>query len=173
MTALLLVGCFLLPPEPPPPDSEVWTPDSEDTGQRPASGLVVYEGRGTLLDGVYTGEEAWLVEHEADSRVLCRIQYTLTSVADGGCEACDWSVEARISSASIADEDSPDCADLSMDPAAIEGGTVHRGYQSEYLGHGDVLMVLDDDRWTAAAFADFEPETGDFQYRWEYGYRGL
>jgi hypothetical protein len=123
-----------------------------------------------LAEGTYDGAEALKLEREEDGGLLCHVMSTLITVGPADCPACDWAVELEVDEVTQISEAEPGCEALGIDPSELAGRRLFRGYQSEYLGHGDVLMVPIEGYWSAVAFADYEPETGWFGYRWEDGF---
>jgi len=114
------------------------------------------------------------VGDDGDGAVLCRVSCALTSTAPrDDCDDCVWAFDLVVSDAVVAEETDVGCAAFGYDADAVEAmnGTARSyGYAEEYVGHADMLMVYEADRWQGLAFATYSPASGELTYHWEDAY---
>ncbi len=142
-----------------------WTEDGPPSG--PEAWLVHRDGHATIGD-VFVGTESWRVTTDRGlGEVTCELTYPLASVAvRDDCAACDWAFDVELGAATVGLTD--DCALAGIDPTAPTEGTL-RGYglATDYLGHAHTLLVDDGGGWLPVAFVEWDPGTGQVDYRWE------
>ncbi len=154
-------------------DTDADTDTDTGTGRSGEEGQL---GLGTMSGADYIGYEEWyFVADDGDGADVCRIRYTLTSVAPrADCSECSWAYDLIRSEAQVLTESDPGCLPvLGYDGTTVgdlDGTTVSFGYAPSYYGHAQVLMVETGGVWDAATFAAFDETTGEFTYDWEEGY---
>lgn len=146
------------------------------------TGVCGTSGEGTVMSGDFSGfEDVYLIGDEGLGDDVCRIRFTLTTVGAPvtSCDTCEFAFVLERGAPSVVVDADGACANsaLDMGAAGIEamiGTTVSYGYVSEYVGHSNVLMLLDDatDTWQAVAFASYDDTTGAFLYDRRDGFCG-
>lgn len=142
------------------------TGETDETG--PRQGTSGYLGEAVAGPESYAGTEEWYFLAE-DGSDLCRIRCSLAAVAvRTDCDGCEWAFDLLTSASEVTAEADPGCAVLSgydaSSVADLDGRTLSYGYDGDYFGHGQALMVVIDDVWKAAAFASWDAKTGTFTY---------
>jgi hypothetical protein len=158
-------------------DTDVDTDTDTDTDTVGRTGLAGRLGSGTMDGAAYQGtEDLYLIAEDGEGEDVCRVRYSLASngPARTDCVACDWAFDLLVSDAQLVAENAVGCAaSLGLDAAAVvalNGTTRSYGYQEEYVGHADVLMVDNGEGvWGAVSHATFDSTTGAFGYDWQDG----
>ena len=144
-------------------------------------GICRLEGEATVVDNTYEGfEEYVLIGDEGDGPDVCRIRFETTGVGTPSvaCDLCEWSFIIELHTPTVVTDVGGACAhsELGFDDARLEalnGTTRAIGYVTEYTGHANALMVLDEatDVWNAVGNAVYV-ETGSFFYSRSDGFCG-
>ncbi len=154
-------------------DDDSAADDDDDTAGR--QGLMGYAGQATVDAQGYAGtEELYFLADEGFGATLCRIGYDLVSTAvREDCDGCSWAFDLVTSDAAILEESGEGCAGTvgvgAADVDTLNDQVVGYGYYVEYMGHADVLMIDGPKGFAAAAYADWDEETGLFTYDREDG----
>jgi hypothetical protein len=156
-------------------DTDTDADTDTDTDTEPAAqGLLVRVGN-AIVDAAYTGtEDLELVGDDGYGEIVCAIHYDLASVAvRDDCSGCEWAFDVAISNAETVVDASGACTAIGYDAtavAALNGTTVSRGYNADYAGHAQVLMVDIGGTWQSASYGLFDEGSGAFSYEWEDGF---
>lgn len=132
--------------------------------------LLVREGEATVL-GDYQGTETLkAVDDEGDGATVCAISYALASTATrADCPNCVWAFDLLSSAAAITVGDEASCLDLfglGVDSVSdLDGDTPAYGFDPDYVGHDEVLMV-DIGGWAPVSQAAWDDATGALTYAW-------
>jgi len=157
------------------------TSDTGDTGQEEGTGLAGRLGEATVSATSYAGWEEWyLIADEGDGEDLCRIHYDVTSTGEprtdcvdsGGAPICEWAFDVILSGAVVTGKGARCDLLLGEDGQAsdLDGTARSYGYAIEYIGHADVLMYYDEERWQVATFATWSETSGRLTYDWLLGF---
>ncbi len=174
---VLLAGACSASDEDPADDDEErdWSQDSGgDDGDSGEGGTQVL----TLvrLGSARAGPDSFAGTEEsqysdADGEIICVLILELgASSPRTDCAECDWAHDVSVSGAAVERQVDGACAEILGGEASVLVGTSRGlGFQAEYLGHADVLMVESDSDWGPNGYAEWDSETEDFLYDWDVG----
>lgn len=158
-----------------PGDDDDDAGDDDDTTED-ASGLLGRVGTATVDGASYQGtEDLYFTTEYGEGEDVCRIRYPLSSSAvRDDCADCVWAFDLVLGAPELIAETDPGClATVGVDSASlgdVEGDVVSYGYDPEYFGHIQMLLVEQAGSWAAVGHADWESGSGAFSYDWEDGY---
>jgi hypothetical protein len=149
--------------------------------------LLIRIGEAFVEEGVsYTGTEDLRYDaEEGDGNTVCLVSMTLTSSAvrtDCGFPdsyppdyfaECTWAFDLVTSDASVVTDVDGACQTLlGIDSSTVDqldGEVRSYAYHPDYFGHTTVLMIYDGTEWVPVSYAEFDSETGLFDYDWDEG----
>jgi len=145
----------------------------DDTGPE---GLLGRSGTATVSVSSYEGtEDLYFTKDYGEGEDICRIRYALSTVAvRDDCQDCAWAFDLVLGKPELIAETDPGClATVGVDGttlAGLEGTEVTYGYNPDYFGHIQVLLVYQGGEWISAGHAEWESTSGAFTYDWQDGY---
>jgi hypothetical protein len=145
-------------------------------------GICGLSGEATVTGDSFEGfEDHYLIGDEGDGSDVCRVRYEVVGVGtpEVTCDLCQWTFIIETRNPTVVADLSGGCAmsELGFDAAKIateDGATRAVGYVTEYAGHSNVLMLLNDatGEWSPIGVASYVDETGEFFYSRSDGYCG-
>jgi hypothetical protein len=112
-----------------------------------------------FIDGAYgTGE------------VLCQIRSTLTASGPrSDCPDCLFAFDLTVSDSLVLVDEGPCLSVTGFDASnvsSLDGRTIAYGYDADYVGHAQILMVNDGAGWAPATYCAYDETTGAVSYDW-------
>ncbi len=132
-------------------------------------------GKGETRTDLTGTEELRLVDEFGSGETICSVTYDLVvdTVRDDCPKSCAWSFDLEIANPKVGVDEGGSCsalfAALDIDSEAdLAGEIVTRGYDPDFEGHAQVLMVFDPDdaAWNAVTFLTFNETSGQVAYEW-------
>ncbi|MEQ1568786.1 MAG: hypothetical protein ABMA64_24315 [Myxococcota bacterium] len=154
-------------------DADADADTDADTDVEPGQSLVQRVGSGVVGADYVGTEEYQLLDDEGYGALQCQITLDLLSTGiRTDCAPCLWAFDLEISNATVVlDDGAGACmAGFGLDATTVgslNGQILSYGYNPDYFGHAQVLMVSPaGEPWAAATYGTYDEGTGDFSYEW-------
>ena len=148
------------------------TNETGDTGLVGDEGLLSWVGDATIGDGWEGSESVRFVAQSGLGDTLCDVRYPVTSLrVRDDCADCVVAYDVVFGAPEVLTDTA--CAAAGYDAATIAAGEGEErayGFALDYVGHANVLMRYEDERWQAVSFVDWNEAKERIVYNWEQGY---
>ncbi len=125
------------------------------------------------VDGGFDANETWrVIDDDGDGNVVCEITTTLSNtVSRDDCAACEFAWDLQRSASQVSVDGGACLASVGVDAQTVgtlDGAVVSYGYDPDYIGHRELLMVFDGTDWVPGSYATLVGTT--LTWEWEDGY---